>query len=153
MNEFQGLEITTPHQETWRKQRKPHNAGAWKPSPPWEAFAKWTLGMGQTGEAIGAFFWRLALCALPPPPPPGAVWLGRPTSWQALANEDRGAPSSCPALSAPDCGSVTDTAVGATPMHEPSPVSSHGAWGPATSLSSLSQPLPATLLASPPSTH
>lgn len=50
-----------------------------------------------------------------PRPPPGAVWLGRPTSWQALVNEDRGAPSTCPALSAPDCGSVMDTAVGAAP--------------------------------------
>lgn len=111
------------------------------------------LGWGQTGEAIGAFFWRLALCPLPPLPTPGAVWLGRPTSWQALVNEDRGAPSTCPALCAPDCGSVMDTAVGAPPpMHEPSPVSSHDAWGPATSLSSLSQPLIATLLASPPST-
>lgn len=25
-----------------------------------------------------------------PHPPPGAVWLGRPTSWQALVNEDMG---------------------------------------------------------------
>ena len=48
MNEFQGLEITTPHQETWRKQKKPHNAGTWKPPPPQVAFGNWTFQRSDT---------------------------------------------------------------------------------------------------------
>ena len=71
MNEFHGLEITTPHQETWRKQKKPHNAGTWKPPPPQEAFGKWTFGMGADRRG----HWSILLEAgVVPPPSPTPSW-------------------------------------------------------------------------------
>lgn len=100
-----------------------------------------------TGEKTGKLFRRLVSGFPFPRPLPGAVWLGCPTSQQALMRT-WDAPSACLALSAPDCGVSDGYSRGS-----PSPCTSPSLSLPMTSGALLPlQPLPASHCHSTPRT-